>query len=242
MKMNKLTKLFKNNKLEDNNSIIVATQPDSIYAESFRKIPINLKYSKIDDEPRVIQITSSLAGEHKTTSAANIAAVYSELGHKVVLVDCDLRKPRVHRITGLVNTDGLTNYLVGNIDYKTLVKPTKYNFAVINAGDSVPFPHVILRSEKFKDLIAKLRQDYDYIILDCPPLLLVTDSLIIGEICDTSIFVINQRMTKKSATKEAIRLMRESNIPIAGILLSNTSKKIRKYGKYHTYKYTYSNK
>jgi len=228
-------------KTNDNNTVFVATKPNSFYAESFRKIPINLKYSKIDNEPRVIQITSSLAGEHKTTSAANIAAVYSELGHKVILVDCDLRKPRIHRITGLVNTDGLTDYLIDNIDYDTLIKHCKYDFDVINAGDTVPFPHVVLRSEKFKNLIRKLRQSYEYIILDSPPLLLVTDSLIIGEICDTSIFVINQKLTKKSATKEAIRMLRESNIPIAGIILSNASKRVLKYDNYDTYKNKYRN-
>lgn len=240
--MSKLNRLFRNHKFSHKDSIIVATQPESVYAESFRKIPINIKYSRVDDEPRVIQITSSLSGEHKSTSAANIAAVYRELGHKVILVDCDLRKPSIHRITGLVNTDGLTDYLVGNTDYANLIKQTRFEIDVINAGNPVPFPHVALRSEKFKNLIAKLRESYEYVIVDSPPLLLVTDSLIIGEICDTAVFVINQRTTKKNAAKEAIRLLRESNIPIAGIVLSNTAKRIRRISKYYSYKYKYTSK
>lgn len=239
--MNRLNKLFKN-KLTYKDSIIVATQPDSVYAESFRKIPINIKYSRIDDEPRVIQITSSLSGEHKSTSAANIAAVYHELERKVIIVDCDLRKPSIHRIFGFVNTDGLTDYLIENVDFNHLVKKTQFGIDVINAGNPVPYPHVALRSDKFKNLIAQLRETYDYVILDSPPLLLVTDSLIIGEICDTAVFVINQRTTKKNAAKEAIRLLRESNIPIAGILLSNTSRRIRRAGKYFAYKYKYNPK
>jgi len=239
--MSKLTRLFKT-KNGESNYIVVATDPDSSYAESFRKIPINLKYSRIDNEPRVIQVTSALAGEHKTTSAANISAVYHELGHSVVLVDCDLRKPRVHRITSLVNTSGLTEHLIGNVTYQNLIKRCKYGFDVINAGETVPFPHVILRSEKFKALIDKLRQEYEYVIIDCPPVLLVTDSLIIGEICDASIFVINQRNTKKSTTKEAVRIMKESKLTIAGIILSNTSKKVRRYGKYYSYRYKYGGK
>ena len=74
----------------------VATNPSSSYAESFRKIPINLRYFNVDNQPRVIQISSALPGEYKTTTSTNLAAVYKENGHRVVLVDCDLRKPKVH--------------------------------------------------------------------------------------------------------------------------------------------------
>lgn len=229
----------KRNRFDQEYNIIVATKPNSAYAESFRKIPIDLKYSSIDKEPKVIQITSSVAGEHKTTTATNLAAVYVELGQKVILVDCDLRKPKVHRAVEILNDDGLTSFLIDKIDQKQLIKKTKFNFDVINAGEIVPFPHVVLRSEKFRNLIQELRNIYDYVILDCPPVLLVTDSLIISEVVDKTIFVVNQQLTTKSETKEAISLLRESNADLAGIVLSNVNRKISNYGYRYGYRYKY---
>ena len=238
MKKNKLLSLTKK-KSEFEYEITVATKPNSAYSESFRKIPLDLKFSSIDKEPRVIQVTSSISGEHKTTTATNLAAVYVELGHKVLLVDCDLRKPKVHRAVEILNDNGLTSYLIGKIDHDQLIKKSKYNFDVINAGEIVSFPHVILRSEKFKSLISELRNEYEYIILDCPPVLLVTDSLIISEISDTVLFVINQQATSKNETKEAVQLLREANAKIAGIIMSNVNSKMSNFGKRYGYRYRY---
>ena len=232
-------KYKKRNRFDQEYNIVVATRPNSAYAESFRKIPIDLKYSSIDKEPRVIQITSSVAGEHKTTTATNLAAVYVELGKKVILVDCDLRKPKVHRAVEILNDDGLSSFLIDKVDRNHLIKKTKYNFDVINAGEIVPFPHVVLRSEKFHNLIQELREMYDYVILDCPPVLLVTDSLIISEVVDKTLFVINQQFTSKSETKEAITLLKEANADLAGIILSNVSRKVTNYGYRYGYRYKY---
>lgn len=233
--MSKLKRMLKKDKHKSNYEVTVATNPESSYAESFRKIPIDLKFAYVDKEPRIIQITSSLAGEHKTTTAANLAAVYVELGYKVIVVDCDLRRPKFHRIANVLNDDGLTNYLIDKISFQDLIKKSIYNFDVITAGESVPFPHVALRSEKFKALIEQLRNEYDYIIIDTPPTLLVTDSLIISEAVDTTLFVINQRNTKKSDVKEAIQLLKESNANLSGIILSNVNKRITNYSKYEKY-------
>jgi capsular exopolysaccharide synthesis family protein len=237
--MFKLKQWKRREKFDQEYNILVSTNPNSAYAESFRKIPIDIKYSSIDKEPRVIQVTSSVAGEHKTTTSVNLAAVYVELGHKVILVDCDLRKPKVHRAVELLNDDGLTSYLIDKVDRSQLIKKTKFNFDVINAGEIVPFPHVILRSDKFKNLIKELRDIYDYVILDCPPVLLVTDSLIISEVVDTTLFVINQQTTSKSETKEAINLLKESNANLCGIILSNVNRKISNYGYRYGYRYKY---
>lgn len=229
--------LLKRNKAEYD--IVVATNPNSVYAESFRKIPIDIKYSSVDQEPRVIQVTSSIAGEHKTTTATNLAAVYVELGHKVILIDCDLRKPKVHRAVDILNDDGLTCYLIDKINKDQLIKKTKYGIDIINSGEIVPFPHVILRSEKFKNLVSELRNEYEYIILDCPPVLLVTDSLIISEVVDATLFVINQQTTTKNDTKEAISLLKEAKAKIAGVVMSNVNRKMINYGPRYGYRYRY---
>ncbi|NLD26661.1 MAG: CpsD/CapB family tyrosine-protein kinase [Acholeplasmataceae bacterium] len=218
----------KHNNNENNYEIIVSTRPNSQYAESYRKLPIDIKYSSVDEEPCIIQVTSSVSGEHKTTTAANLAAVYVELGYKVVLFDCDLRRPQVHRAAGIINDEGLTDYLIDKIDYQKLIKKTVYGFDAINAGNKVPYPHVVLHSMKFKNLLDELRKEYDYIIIDCPPVLVVTDSLIIAQLVDTTLFVINQKLVKKSETKEALRLLKEAEAKIAGIVLSNVTGKLAK--------------
>lgn len=233
--MIKLKSILKKEKHKKNYEVIVATKPESSYAESFRKIPIDLKFAYVDKEPKVIQITSSLAGEHKTTTSANLAAVYVELGYKVIVIDCDLRRPKLHRLANVLNDDGLTDYLIDKISYQDLIKKSIYNFDVITAGESVPFPHVVLRSEKYKALMEQLRNEYDYIIVDTPPILLVTDSLIISDVVDTTLFVINQKSTKKSDVKEALRLLKESNANLSGIILSNVNKRITNYSKYEKY-------
>ena len=232
--VSKLFYIFKKKK-DEHYDINVATQPHSVYAESFRKIPINLKYMNVDNEPRVIQISSSIPGEYKTTTSTNLAAVYNESGYKVVLIDCDLRRPKIHRATKLLNDDGLTNFLVDKISFEDLIKKSEYGFDVITSGESVPYPHVVLSSDKFKDLLTKLRELYDYIIIDSPPSLLVTDSLILSTNVDTTIFVINQKVVKKKEVKEALQLMNKSGAKVSGIILTNVDRKFSNYGYYGKY-------
>lgn len=232
--MSKLKEIFgkKNNQ---NYEIYVATNPSSSYAESFRKIPINLRYFNVDNQPRVIQVSSALPGEYKTTTSTNLAAVYKENGHRVVLVDCDLRKPKVHRATKLLNDVGLTNYLVDKISYEELIKTSEYGFDVITSGESVPYPHVVLNSKKFEELLERLKEEYEYIIVDSPPVLLVTDGLILSEKVDTTLFVINQKVVKKSAVKEALQLLDQSNAKVSGIILSNVKNNSQNYSYYGKY-------
>lgn len=233
-KIKKLNDIFKktNDKHYD---VLVATQPNSLYAESFRKIPINLKYVDVDNEPKVIQISSALPGEYKTTTSINLAAAYHELGEKVIIIDCDLRRPKIHRATKVLNDVGLTNYLADQITEKELIKQSEYGFDVITSGESVPYPHVILASDKFKKLVMKLREEYDYIIIDSPPVLLVTDSLVISGSVDATLFVLNQKVARKNEVKEALRLLEEANAKVAGIVLSNVDKRCINYSRYGEY-------
>jgi len=232
MKMFRLNLLKK--RKEKDYDIVVANNPNSSYAESFRKIPIDIQLSAIDEEPRVIQITSSLSGEHKTTTAANLAAVYKELNKTVVIVDCDLRKPKAHRALGVLNEDGLSSYLINKSCYDKLIKTSKYSIDLVNAGDRVPYPHTVLRSNKFMDLIKQLKNEYDYVILDCPPVLQVTDSIIISKVADTTLFIVNHKNIKKKDACEAIKILKEAKANISGIILSDVSKAIfNQYDRYY---------
>lgn len=230
-------RLFSGSKNRNNNyyEIAVKTRPNSPYSEAFRKIPLNLRYVNVDKEPKIIQITSSLPGEYKTTTSTNLTAVYDELGYKVVIIDCDLRRPKVHRATKLLNDVGLTNYLVDKISYEELIKKSEYGFDVITSGESVPYPHVVLSSLKFRELLERLKEEYDYIIIDSPPILVATDSLILSEVVDSTLFVINQKVAKKAEVKEALHILQDAKADIAGIVLSNVDKKLFSYTRYGKY-------
>ena len=116
-----------------------------------------------------------------------------------------------------------------------MIKQSEYGFDVITSGESVPYPHVILASDKFKKLVMKLREEYDYIIIDSPPVLLVTDSLVISGSVDATLFVLNQKVARKNEVKEALRLLEEANAKVAGIVLSNVDKRYFNYSRYGEY-------
>lgn len=217
---------LKKKKKKRNLEIIFLTQPNSFYAEAYRKVPINLEFSNLDRKIQIIHLTSAVPGENKTTTAINLAAAYAELNKNVLIIDLDLRRPKVHRYFNLPNDSGLTNYLVDQLDFKDLINRTDYGIDVINSGPEVPAPHVILRSAKLQGLFDDLRTMYDYIIIDSPPTLLVTDSLIITNKVDTTLFIVNQTLSKKQEVKSAIRLLRENNANISGIIVTGKPNKI----------------
>lgn len=216
---------IKKKKKKRNLDIIFLSQPVSLYAEAYRKIPINLEFSNLDKEQKLIHLTSAVPGENKTTTAINLAAAYAELNKKVLIIDLDLRRPKVHRYFNLPNDSGLTNYLVNQLDFDELINKTEHGIDVINSGPEVPAPHVILRSEKLQKLLENLREKYDHIIIDSPPVLLVTDSLIIAKKVDTTLFIVNQTLSKKQEVKASIRLLRENNANISGIIITGKPNK-----------------
>lgn len=225
---------FKRKKEKRNLDIVFLSKPDSFFAEAYRKLPINLEYSNVDEKIKLIHITSAVPGENKTTTAINLAAAYLELGKKVLLMDLDLRRPKVHRYFQVPNDEGLTSYLIDQLDYKDLITKTSSGIDLIKSGPAVPAPHVILRSERLHNLLETLKEEYDCVIIDSPPVLLVTDSLIITQRVDTTLFVVNQKLSKKQEVGSAVRLLRENNANVAGIIVTGKSNRVvHKY--YNTY-------
>lgn len=217
--------------------ITVLEKPNSHIAEAYRKIPLDIKFSSIDKEVQVIQIASAISGEHKTTTTVNLAATYVELGKKVLVIDADLRKPKIHHAFQLLNDEGLTDYLVDKITKENLIHSTPLGIDIITSGPQVPLPHIVLGSEKFKQLIKELRQTYDIILIDCPPVLVATDNIIVSSSCDKTLFVLNQSKAKKVEVLEAIRMLKKAGIDIAGIIVTGISRNSRGYN--YSYDYYY---
>jgi capsular exopolysaccharide synthesis family protein len=179
--------------------MVIAERPKSAIAESFRIIRTNLSFFQAKKTPFVILLTSSVSSEGKTYNALNLASILAASGKKTVLLGFDLRKPQLHNYLNMENEIGISNYISGNISLQEIVKPTKMNdLFIINAGPTPPNPAELLLGDKTKELIRELKNDFDYIIMDTPPVGLVTDALILKEEADLNLFVIRQDYSKRS--------------------------------------------
>ena len=207
--------------------------------EAVDRLKDNILYYAVDGNKKVIQIESSISGEAKTTTNVNLAVSLGLSGKKVVIIDLDFRKPRVHRAFKLSNENGISDYFLDKIDKKSLIKQTSYeNVNIITRGAEIQNPSVILTSEKMVNLINELRQDFDFILLDCPPVLMISDYIHIARLSDGVIFNVAYGKTKKAQVKEAIGLLKKNNIDIIGAVFTfYDPKKANNYGDYHYYSY-----
>ena len=233
-------KLFgKKERISRSESIFYNKKGFGLAKESIDRLKDNILYWAIDGEKKVVQFESSVSGEAKTTTNANLAVALGDAGKKVVLVDLDFRKPRVHRAFKLENTNGISDYMIDKISKESLIKETEYaNVSVITRGSEVQNPTSILTSAKLENLIAELRQEFDFVLLDCPPVLLISDYIHIARLSDGVIFNIAFASTKKAQVKDAIALLRNNNIPIIGAVFTfYNPKKANSYSEYSNYSY-----
>src|SRR5690606_11347825 len=160
-------------------SLITNTNPRSPISEQYRTIRTNLQFSAVDTELQAMLFTSSGAGEGKSITVANVAVVYAQQGKRVLLIDADLRKPTVHYSFRVDNVKGLSNLLVDNIPFVEVVHETNVeNLHVVTCGPIPPNPSELLASNKMERMIEELKQVYDVILIDSPPILAVTDAQI----------------------------------------------------------------
>ena len=188
--------IFKNH---SGKSLITKSNPKSSVSESFRLVASNINFF-LDkkDEGNSILFTSSISGEGKTFSAKNLAVIFSSLGKKVILVGADLRRPKLYLDFISDNKIGLSNYLSENIEINNIIKKTDFkNLNIINSGPIPPNPSELLSKNKMKELIISLKKSFDYVIIDTPPVGIVSDSIVLTEFSDLNIFLVRQNFTKK---------------------------------------------
>lgn len=218
------------------------TDPRSLYSEAFRRLQVNIQYASVDTPYKVIQVVSSKPGEGKTTTALNLAAVYAEKKKKVIIVDLDLRNPKIHRAFKLHSNElpGVTQYILGNAKLEDIIYHSEYGIDVITRGEKITFPETLLDSHALEELINSLREMYDYVILDCPPVLLVTDPIIISKHSDCQIFIVSHKKTKKAEAVEAIKIMKKAKANIAGVVMLGVKKPTSYREKYFYGYYSYN--
>jgi capsular exopolysaccharide synthesis family protein len=198
--------------------------PNSRLAESYRSIRTSLLLSSADQPVKTMIVTSALPGEGKTVSVANLAITLAQSGKTVLIVDADLRKPRQHRIFHVKNTFGLTSYLTDSIEIGKVVKTTAVpNLWLVNSGPVPPNPAELLGSEKMAGFIGLLRDKCDYILFDMPPMLEISDALILGARVDGMILVVHGDKT----SREALRKVREKldllKVKTLGVIINNVN-------------------
>jgi len=177
----------------------VKDKPGSSLSESFRSIRTNLKFYLNGGNKAVISVTSTLSGEGKTFIASNLAGVLAMAGKKTLLADADLRKPRLNKIIGIEGTAGLTDYLIGEVSVDDIINKTDIEgMDFISAGSVPPNPSELIESERMKQFMAEIKEKYDFVVFDTPPVGVVSDALLLGDYTDINIFVVRQKFSFKS--------------------------------------------
>lgn len=202
----------------------VVENPGSTLSESFRSVRTSLKYFLKEKECPVISVSSTITNEGKTFVSANLAAILAMSDKKVLLIDLDLRKPRIHKIFGVSNENGISNYLIGEAKVDDIIKTTEYdNLWYAPAGPVPPNPAELIDSEAMAGFIEKAKKKFDFIIIDTPPVAIVTDALLISSFTDFYLFVVRQRYTSKNTLELIEELHKNKNIKSLGIVVNDIS-------------------
>ena len=200
--------------------------PRSLSAEAYRSLRTSIKFSLIDKPIKTIVVTSSLAGEGKSTVVVNLAYSLSQDGARVLVIDCDLRKPSIHENFLLSNEKGLTDVLFGKSDLKGVTKKIEDSLFLITAGTILPNPPEILGSKEMENLIKELKINFDYIIIDTPPILPVSDILLLASKADATLIVVKARKTKEKIVKESYERLIEAKANVIGTVLNESDKSL----------------
>jgi tyrosine-protein kinase Etk/Wzc len=223
-----------NEKITD---IPVAKNPKSPIAESFRAFRTNLQYVMRNKEQKVICISSTIIGEGKTFCAVNLAAIIAQSNKKTLLMSLDLRKPKTHKIFDINNRKGLSTYLIGRSTFEEVVVQTEIeHLFVAPSGPVPPNPAELIETSLMEEFIARAKNEFDIIIIDTPPIAIVTDALLLTKFSDVFVFVIRQNYSTKAVLKLVDDLYHKRDMTNVGILINDI--KVNSYYRY-TRKYSY---
>lgn len=211
---------------------------NSPVAEAFRKLRTNLRFLSVDNPPRLIAITSSTPNEGKSTTAINIALSLAEAGHKVVLVDGDMRRPSLAKYLDLVGSVGFSTLLSGAATLDDVLQETKYpRLTVLAAGAIPPNPSELLGSMTAKKVLGDLRDRFDFVIIDTPPVLAVTDGAILAAESDGAILLVRAGQTKREQLAHGMRILHDVGATVLGAVLSMAPTRGSKSYGYYNYEY-----
>lgn len=207
--------------------------------EQYKLIRTNLDFTLPDDEKcPVIGVTSSMRGEGKSTTAINLSYVFAEKGSKVLLIDADLRIPSIAKKLGIESTPGLADLLRGKgAQISEFKSHLLNNWFVLPSGDIPPNPSELLGSSRMENILNQLREVFDYIIIDLPPVNIVSDAVSISSLISGMIVVIREEYTEKKELEHCFRQLKLSNVNILGCVMNEAKSGSSSYSRYKKYKY-----
>ena len=212
--------------------LVVLSAPKSSHSEAYRAIRAGLLLSMADHPPKKILITSPGILEGKTTTAANLAVAMAQAGNSTLLIDADLRKPRLHRLFDQDNSKGLSTLLVGESTFEVTLRQTQVPLlSILSSGPIPPNPAELLGSQKMRDVLSEASKRFDRIILDTPPVGPVSDALSLATMCDGVVFIIRESQTSKELAAISKKRLADANAKFLGVVL-NDVKRLR-HGYYY---------
>lgn len=201
--------------------LVTVSDPAGVAAEAFRTLRTSLLYSLVDDPPKVIVVTSPGAGEGKSTACANLGVVLAQAEKSTLIVDCDLRKPRMHKMFGLRNFRGVVDVLIGENEPRETYQEPLPGLKVMTTGPVPPNPTELLGSRRFAEFLEKMRREFDYVLVDVPPVQLVSDPVVVATQGDGVLLVLDAQKTRKRAAQRSIVRLESVGAKIIGTTLNN---------------------
>lgn len=214
--------------------LIADKLPKSPISEQYRTIRTNIQFSLVDQQLRSVMVTSSGPSEGKSTTASNMAVVFSQQGKKVLFVDADLRKPTAHYTFQQENFKGLTTVLTKQSELFETIKATRIaNLDILTSGPIPPNPAELLSSRAMEELLAAAFKEYDMVVFDTPPVLAVTDAQVLANQCDGTILVVASGSTDKDSAVKAKELLEAAKAKLLGVVLNRKKQKDSSYYYYY---------
>lgn len=237
-------RLFKK-KSPKNLGALLTTKLPFMYTEAYKAIRTNVEFSVLSNNAKKILVTSSLSGEGKSCFSINLAISLAQTGKKVIILDCDLRKPKIHKYLRIKHTEqyGVSTVIGGTSELENAVGYIEsLNIYVMLAGMTPPNPSELLNCDRAKEMFDRLTDEFDYIICDTPPAGIVTDAVALSKHCDGVVFVIRQNHATIEQVREAISRLVAVNAKIFGTVLNNYNDRLSSSNHGGNYYYDYSNK
>ncbi|MGI9050742.1 MAG: CpsD/CapB family tyrosine-protein kinase [Rubrobacteraceae bacterium] len=216
--------------------LIVISDPSSSASEAYRTLRTNLMYALIDTPPRVMLVTSPGPTEGKSTTCANLGVTLAQAEKRTLIVDCDLRKPTLHKVFGLRNFQGVVNVMAGEQSLREAQQEVlPNNLKVLTVGTIPPNPAELLGSKRFADFMSLARREFEYVLIDAPPIQLVSDAAILATQADGTLIVLDAQRTRKSGLRQAVRSLDTVGANILGTVMNNVDASAGYYPSDYTY-------
>lgn len=224
-------------KLTPGAELVTILQPESAVAEAYKTLRTNLSLKEFDKELKVINIISSTAQESKSTTTLNLAYVYSQLEKRVLVIDMDLRLASVHKKLKLKNKLGVTDVVTRKCKFSDAVIHYTSNLDVLLSGTKTPYASEFVQSKVFREFIEACKKGYDIVLIDCPPINLVTDGMIVSTCCDGTVLCVAHGKSERKELEHTKDQLKQFKVNVVGIVMTRMPISKKKY--YNDYGYGY---